>query len=108
MRKVSFLVIFLRHRPNFALREFPHALLEHLLLVGQFQVHRAPLALKPFFSRLYVVTSSSGCTRVSPVTVMKFESPNHRGSMCKCRCPATPAPAARPRFMPRFIPSGLY
>ena len=52
--------------------------------------------------RSYVVESSSGSTRVSPTTVMKFASPAHRGSTCICRCPVMPAPAARPRFMPRL------
>src|ERR1700677_894313 len=44
--------------------------------------------------RVYVVESSSGSTRVSPVTVMKFASPAQRGNMCMCRCPVIPAPAA--------------
>src|SRR5947199_316596 len=39
---------------------------------------------------------------------MKFASPNQRGSACRWICPATPAPAARPRFIPRLSPSGLY
>src|SRR5215471_88725 len=109
MRKVSRFVILLRHRANFALGELSHALLQQLLRFGQLQVHPdPPPGFRPFLSRLYVVASSSGCTRVSPVTVMKFESPYQRGSICRCKCPNTPATAARPRFIPRFTPSGWY
>ena len=39
---------------------------------------------------------------------MKFVSPTQRGSTCTWRCPGTPAPAARPRFMPTLTPSGWY
>ena len=38
---------------------------------------------------------------------MKLLSPNHRGTRCQCRCPGTPAPAARPRFSPTLNPSGF-
>jgi hypothetical protein len=57
-------------------------------------------------SFLYVVGRSSGSTRVSPTELIKFTSPNQRGRICMWMCPATPAPAALPRFMPRFKPSG--
>lgn len=59
------------------------------------------------FSRLYVSFSDSGSTRVSPTTVMKLASATQRGSTCMWMCPATPAPAAFPMFIPRFTPSGL-
>ena len=38
---------------------------------------------------------------------MKLVSPTHRGMACMCRWPATPAPAACPRFMPKLNPCGL-
>ena len=54
----------------------------------------------------YVSSSASGSTRLSPVTVMKLVSPTQRGSTCMWTWPATPAPAARPMFMPTLMPSG--
>jgi hypothetical protein len=56
--------------------------------------------------RLYVVGKSCGSTRVSPMALMKFTSPNQRGRMCMWMWPVTPAPAALPRFIPRLMPSG--
>ena len=47
----------------------------------------------------------SEITRVSPVTAMKLVSPNHRGTMCMCRCSSRPAPAARPRTHPIVLPT---
>ena len=64
-------------------------------------------ALQNFaFSLLYVSSSASGRTRVSPTTVMKLASATQRGRTCMWMCPVTPAPAALPMFMPRFTPSG--
>jgi len=65
--------------------------------------HQPPI---PALIFLYVSSSASGNTRLSPVTVMKFVSPTQRGSTCMWTCPATPAPAARPMFIPRLTPSG--
>src|SRR5882672_5498766 len=48
-------------------------------------------------TRSKVVAKSSGKTRVSPVTDMKLASPTQRGSAWRCKWPAIPAPAARPR-----------
>ena len=39
---------------------------------------------------------------------MKLVSPLHRGSAWMWRCSAIPAPAARPRFRPKFMPCGWY
>src|SRR5690606_27814778 len=52
------------------------------------------------------VLSASGRTRVSATAVMKFESAPQRGSTWTCRWPGTPAPAASPRLVPTFMPSG--
>ena len=59
-------------------------------------------------ARSQVRVNSSGSTRVSPITVAKFESATQRGRTCMWMWPSTPAPAARPMFMPIFMPSGLY
>src|SRR6266404_32043 len=58
------------------------------------------VSAKASLKRLYVVASVSGCTRVSAVTVIKLASPTQRGNACRCKCPVTPAPAARPKFIP--------
>ena len=55
-----------------------------------------------------VWSSASGITLVSPTTGMKLVSPPQRGTTCMCRCPAMPAPAASPRFMPTLKPCGRY
>ena len=49
-----------------------------------------------------VTARSSGWTRDSAMDDMKLVSPAHRGRTWRCRWPVTPAPAARPRFMPRL------
>ena len=54
----------------------------------------------------HVSGRASGSTRTSATEVMKFVSPIHRGTMWTCRWSGIPAPAARPRFKPMFIPSG--
>ena len=53
-----------------------------------------------------VSARSSGSTRVSPTTGMKFVSPPHRGTTCQWRCSGMPAPATRPRFSPTLNPWG--
>jgi hypothetical protein len=59
------------------------------------------------FVILFQVSSSvSGRTRVSPTTDIKFASATQRGRTCMWMCPAIPAPAALPMFIPRFTPSG--
>jgi hypothetical protein len=55
-----------------------------------------------------VSSNVSGSTRLSPVTVMKLVSPTQRGNTCMWTWPAIPAPAARPMFIPRLMPSGKY
>src|SRR4029453_3471445 len=59
-------------------------------------------------SRAHVSGRGSGRTRVSATLVMKLVSPTHRGTTWTWRWPGTPAPPARPRFTPMFIPSGSY
>jgi hypothetical protein len=57
-------------------------------------------------NRAAAATGSSGITLVWPATVMKFVSPAQRGTTWRWMWSSTPAPAARPRFIPTFIPSG--
>ena len=67
--------------------------------------YKLPIA-NSFRTRSHVTSSASGSTLVSPMTLAKFASATQRGKMCMWMCPATPAPAAFPIFMPRLIPSG--
>lgn len=57
-------------------------------------------------TRRQLSSSASGMTRTPPTEVMKLVSPDHRGTTWRWRCLGMPAPAARPRLAPRFIPSG--
>src|SRR5262249_49518901 len=95
-------------RDDFA-REPLDLLLERLLFGGEFQVHASACAnrSKIGWSRFLLDARSSGSTRVSATTVMKFVSPLQRGTMWMCRWSRTPAPAARPRLMPTLTPCGV-
>src|SRR5262249_11770167 len=75
--------------------------------LGDVVAHAATVAqaLRSFAS---VAESGSGRTRVSAIAVMKFVSAFQRGTTCTWRWPGTPAPAAAPRLIPTFTPSGAY
>src|SRR5580704_18030844 len=108
-REFSGLVVFAGERLYLRFREFANGFLEELLVFGQSEIHFTSPDVTFRYSRrrVYVVSRSSGRTRVSPTTVMKLESPNHRGRTWRWMWPTTPAPPARERFMPTFMPSGL-
>src|SRR5580693_1456143 len=108
-REFSGLVVFAGEWFYFGLRKFTNGFLEEMLVFSQREIHFTSPDVTFRYSRrrVYVVSRSSGRTRVSPTTVMKLESPNHRGRTWRWMWPTTPAPPARERFMPRFMPSGL-
>ena len=57
-------------------------------------------------SRSRVSASSWGSSLVSPTTVMKLASPDHRGTTCWCRWSDSDPPATPPRLSPMLNPCG--
>ena len=51
-------------------------------------------------------TKDSETILVFPKTGMKFVSPFHLGTICRCMCPANPAPPTFPTCIPMLNPSG--
>ena len=56
--------------------------------------------LKPFLIRIHVSSRASGSTLVSASVDMKLVSPFQRGTIWRCTCSFTPAPAASPMLTP--------
>src|SRR4051812_45836842 len=56
---------------------------------------------RAFINSFHRCDIASGTTRTSPTAVMKLVSPPHRGTTCWWMWPGRPAPAQRPRLMPR-------
>ena len=50
--------------------------------------------------------SICGSTFTPSMTVMKFASPDQRGTTCMCRCSPTEPPDARPRLKPTLSACG--